>query len=438
MTKLAVFLFIIFVMALGYLAILNEGTVTLKLGEKHIYEIPKIAFILLSSAFGALAMLVIITVRDAKRYIENLQNIRHQKKDLQIQESYGKGLDAFIAHRYVEAEEIFNRVIEEEPAHLNSLLRLGDIAFKKGEIVNAKDFYTRAKEVRPQSIEVLFSLEKVFESEQRWQEALRYLDNILEMDEGNPMALYKKREIHEINRNWEALLDTQYKVLKSAILQRGKQEEHKNLIGYKYELGCYYLERGDIEKAKKVLRTIIKLDKNFISAYLALAESYLREDNIEEAQELLIKGYETTSAPVFLMRVEDIIIGMGEPSRIIEIYQKAIQNNPQDSRLHFFLAKLFYRLEMIDDAMERINIALDTTGVDYPALHILLGNIYEKRMKYNESAKEFKRALKVEKPMLIPFCCSKCGYPTKEWLGRCPECKSWNTFTIDLDGTRRT
>ncbi|MBI4839183.1 MAG: DUF1049 domain-containing protein [Nitrospirae bacterium] len=435
MTKFVVFLFIVFITALGYLAILNKETVTLNLGSGHIYEVPKVALILISSAFGALAMLVITTVRDLKQYIENWQGLRRHKKDLQIQELYSKALDAFIALRYDEASEIFNSIVEEQPEHLNALLRLGDIAFVTGDMLKAKDFYSKAKEVRPKSIEVLFSLEKVFEAEQKWQEALRYLDNIIEMDEENPMALFRKREIHERNRNWEDLLDTQYKILKSDISHKEKQTEHKNLIGYKYELGRHYLEKGDIDKAKKTLRAIIKLDKNFVAAYLALAESHLRGGDVEDAEDILMKGFETTSATVFLLRLEDLLIDTGEPGRIIDIYQDAIQKNPRDSRLQFFLSKLYYRLEMIDYAFERITAALDTSAVDYPDLHTLLGNIYEKHMQYDRVAAEFKNALKVHKPFLVPFCCSECSNITKDWVGRCPECKSWNTLTIDLDGT---
>ena len=28
----------------------------------------------------------------------------------------------------------------------------------------------------------------------------------------------------------------------------------------------------------------------------------------------------------------------------------------------------------------------------------------------------------------IQYVCSQCGHVEKKWLGRCPECGSWNTF----------
>ncbi len=434
MAKLATFLVIIFIAALGYLAILNKETVTLRLGEQSIYEIPKIALILLSTALGALSMLAIIAIKDARQYIESWHGSRQHKKDLKVHELYTKGLDAVLACKDEEATELFTRIIEVDTNNVNALLRLGDIAFKAGDITKAKDFYIKAKEVRPHSLEVLFSLEKVFEAEQRWQEALRYLDNILEIDEENPPALYRKREIYEITKNWESLIDVQHKILKSDILQKEKQKEHKNLLGYKYESGRHYLEKGEIDKAKKIMRAVIRLDKDFIAAHLALAEAYLRNGENEESEEILNKGYELTSSLVFLVRLEDFLISLGEPGKIIGLYQKAIHENPKDTKLQFFLGKLYYRLEMIDHAFETIT-GIDTATMDCSDLHKLLGEIYQRRMQYDKAAEEFKKSLRIGKPFLVPFCCSNCAYTSKDWLGRCPECKQWNTLSLDLDGT---
>lgn len=430
---------IVFIAALGYLAVLNNEPVTLKLSEQYHYEVPKIALILISSAFGGIAILILIAIRDTRRYIENWQNRKQQKKELKIQESYSKGLDAFFAGRFEESIEFFNHIFEEDPENINALLRLGDIAFAQKDLKTAKDLYMKAKEIRPQNVEVQFSLEKVFESEQKWQEAIRYLDNILEDDSGNPKALYRKRDIFEQNRNWISLMETQYKILKSDISDEDKQKEYKNLLGYKYELGRYYLERGEIDKSKKLLRNIIKVDKNFIAAYLALAESYLRENDIGEAEKLLLKGYEETSSIVFLIRLEDFFIDIGEPGRIIDIYRREARKNSKEPKLQFLLAKLYYRLEMIDYAFEAA-VNIDTTALDYPDVHILLGNIYERRFQYDRATEAFKKALtRTERPLLIsPFCCSSCNFSSKEWLGRCPGCKQWNTLTLDLDGACKT
>lgn len=430
MAKFSVVLVILFLFIVGVLAFFNKETVNLTIWQGTTYEVPVIGLILMSTASGILAMFVVFSIRDAHRFMNNWQFNRRQKRDLKIQDSYAKGLDAFFACKYEEAEDLLKRVIEEEPSHVNSILRLGDIAFNKEDYLGAKDYYTRAKEIKPRSVEVLLSLEKVFEAQQKWHESLKYLDTILEIDEENPEILMKKRAILEGSRKWEEVLEVQYKILKCDLSPEDEQEEQKKLIGYKYELGCYYLENNNTDKAVKILKSIIKMNRDFTSAYIVLAEAHLKGGHTDEAQDVLLKGYETTSSLVLLVRLEDFFIAVGEPGTIIELYQKAIQKNPKDLKLQFFLAKLYYRLEMIDYAFETVSV-IDTSALDFPDIHILIGNIHQRRSQYEKAVDEYKKALKVDKPLLIPFCCSACGYTSRDWSGRCPECKNWNTFLLN-------
>ena len=434
MWKLVSFLTILFLAVLSLLAYFNKGSVEITLWEGTIYEVPVIALILTSTFFGLLSALIVISISSTKRYIEHWQTQRQEKKLLKIKELYAKGLDAFFARRYKEALELFTRIIENDPSHLNTLLRLGDIHFDKGDLSKAKEFYLRAKKIKPRNIEALFSIAKVFEADKIWLEALKYLDNILDIDENNPKALFKKRDLYEVTGKWAELLDVQQKILKIDLSPAEMQKEERTLTGFRFEMGNHYLEEGTTDKAIKIFKSIIKKEENFVAAYLTLAEAYLKEADNNEAEKILIKGYEATSSLVILAKLEDHLISLGEPGRTIEIYQKAIQDNKADQKLQFLFAKLYYRLEMIDYALETAT-AIDTSTFDSSELHALLGNIYERRSQHDKAVEELKKAVMVERPLMVPFCCSKCGYISKDWSARCPECKFWDTLTLDLNGT---
>ena len=105
---------------------------------------------------------------------------------------------------------------------------------------------------------------------------------------------------------------------------------------------------------------------------------------------------------------------------------------PQDMGLRFFLGKLYYRLEMVDEAFNTL-IAIDLGDRDYPDLHKLLGNIYLRRGSLGLAAAEFKKALRFKKQVIVPYVCSNCSYSTVHWSGRCPNCGKWNTFGVDLE-----
>jgi tetratricopeptide (TPR) repeat protein len=432
MAKLIVFFIMLFLVVLSLLAYLNKGIVDLTVWEGHTYPIPVIALILASTAVGILSMTIIAIFRDARRYFDSWQVQRLQKKEEKIRDSYSKALEAFYAFRYEEAEELLMKISEDHPSNIEAILRLGDIYYAQKEYAKSREMYMKAMDLKPRSIEVLLSLERVSAVQRKWQDAIKFLDNVLEIDAENLIILHKKIDIYERNNKWEELIEVQTRVLKCKLSPDDEKKENENMLGYKYEMGRHYLNTGETDKALKTLRNIIKTDKDFTAAYLAIAEAHEKEGNLKEAESILRKGFEATSSLVVLAELENYYIAEGQPGTIIDIYQKALQNDNKSIKLKFFLAKLYFRLEMIDHALETLNV-IDATAMDYPELHVLFGSVYERRSEYENAIAEYKKALNADKPLVVPFCCSNCNSHTMDWSGRCPACKSWNTYILDIN-----
>ncbi len=433
MSKLLVFIFVIFLAVLAVFAIHNQKSTTVTIPFGNDYETPTIALILLSVAIGALTMLFVFVVRDTKRYVSNLQHQKKQKRDAKIQELYSKALNHLFAHHNIpEARELFQAVLAEDSEHLNALLQLGDIALSEDDFQIARENYQRARDLNPRNIEVLFSLERLMEKTARWPNALKYLEEILDIDDKNLSALYKKRDLLERLEKWDELVFVQKIILKNEHTEKDKNRERQNLVGYKYEYGRHSLENGNLEKAKKAFRTVVRLERDFIPATLGLAEVLLREGENEEAINLLEKAYEQTSSLIVLLRLEDLLISVGEPLRLIRIYKNNILRNPQDPIIKFFLGRLYYRLEMIDDAFE-IMTSIDTGSAVYPGMHQLIGNLYMKRNQIEKAVQEYKKALESNAcAFSLSYRCSNCGHTSSEWSGRCARCQKWSTYQLNL------
>ncbi len=437
MGKVSISIFILFLGTVAIFAIFNQEATTIKVPFGKTYEISKIALLLLSSAVGAITMLIIIAIRDAKRFINNWQYQKKQKKEAEVQESYSKALNSLLAQNEDGAKGFLQGVLSKEPEHLDALLRLGDIAVSEEDFQKAAEYYQKARNLNPQNLEALFSTERLMEKTGRWSDALHYLEEILDIDEENLSALYRKRGILERQGRWDELVSVQKLILKNEHTEKDKTRERQNLVGYKYEYGRQSLENGDLEKAKKAFRTVLRLDKDFIPATLGLAEVLLREGENEEAVNLLEKSYEETSSMIVLARLEDLLINLGEPARLIRIYKNNLLKHPQDLGIKFFLGKLFYRLEMIDDAFETL-LSIDTGSAAYPELHQLMGSLYLKRHQSDKAVQEFRKALDMKVALKLPYCCMECGHTSPEWSGRCGSCKKWNTYQFNLDSTCKT
>lgn len=435
MGKLALLLIVLFLSSLGYFAVLNKEPVTFAITHKTIYEMPKIALILLSFVVGMAVMLVVFFVRDTKRFIDNRRYQRKQRTDLRIRELYSKALNAILADNEEEARSALEFILQEDPRHTDAHLRLGDMAADEGDYQKALTYYRKAREFHPQNLEALFSFEKILEKTGKLGEALPVLDEILDLDSDNLTALYRKRAILEKKEKWDDLISVQRNIIKSEHDEKDRHREQTNLLGYKYEQGRYNLENGDFEKAEKAFRTILRMNKDFVPAYLGIAETMLRREETEDAINFLEKGFDQTSSEIILARLEDLLINLGDPGRLIRLYKNSSFKAPQNHTLRFFMGKLFYRLEMLDDAFETLSTLEGASPAPYPELHQLLGNIYLRRDQYEKAADEFKKAVDIKKPFHLPYCCRNCGYSSIDWTGRCPTCREWNTYEFNLYGS---
>jgi lipopolysaccharide biosynthesis regulator YciM len=97
----------------------------------------------------------------------------------------------------------------------------------------------------------------------------------------------------------------------------------------------------------------------------------------------------------------------------------------------FYLGKLYFRLEMLDDALSVLS-SLEGRATHAPTLHYLLGRIHERRHQYREAALQYRLVIKETKLVQLSYQCRACGEATVEWIDRCPACGEWNSVEVDF------
>jgi lipopolysaccharide biosynthesis regulator YciM len=419
-------------MVVIWLVEINRGVITVNITPTRAKEIAVSTFFLISLSTGAGLVLLIYLMRDIRRFLRGLKVQREQKRRLKVQELYAKGMNAMLAKRNADAITYFQRILNIDPNHVDTLLRMGISYLRQMNVQEAVRLHLKAWSLDRDNQEVAYSLAADYEEAKRFDDAIKMYKEIIGKDPTNITALTRLRDAYHRQGNWEDLTETQARLLTTPLGAQEMEVEHRRLVGFKYELGRSYLESGDLERAKKVFRSVIKLDKDFVPAYLGLGEVYLEERKTGDALELWERSYKMTSSIILLLRLEDLYLKQGEPGKAIEIYQQAVTWKPQDVTIKFFLGKLYYRLEMVDEAYDTLT-SVDWGDREFPDVHKLLGNIYLRRGSLGLASAEFKKAMGFRKQLIVPFVCSNCEFTTADWSGRCPNCGKWNTFGVNLE-----
>ncbi|MFQ5597530.1 MAG: tetratricopeptide repeat protein [Nitrospiria bacterium] len=422
-----ILLFFALMGAVGYLATLNPNKVTLFLNKGSSVELSITALILFSTALGGLLVIVSFGVREIKHIVLNWKETRKKKQSTQIDLYHTDAVNAFLAKRYRDAAALFKKILALDPNHISTLLRLGHIYQIEGNFTEAIRMHRKARSLDDQNIEVLLALSLSLEKAQRFEEAMQYLKEILQLDGTNLTALTRLRDLTMRIQQWEDTHPLQERILKLHLSEEEKEKEQKILLGVKYEVGRLLLQKNDHAAARQQFKAAIKLDASFLPAHIGLGDSHFSEGNTKVASALLEKSYQMTGNLILLLRLEDFFIDTGAPDRILEIYKAGLQEHPQDIVMKFYLGRLYYRLEMIDDSYETLS-DIESRVESFPDLFKILGNIYVRRGELNMATEAFKKGLNLKNRITIPYYCPLCDFHTVEWAGRCGRCSAWNSY----------
>lgn len=412
----------------GYFRELNPGTVVVHTAPGAEFELSPVTLVLISMALGAVLATLVVGLQQTAHLILNWRSSRLIRRKEKVDTLHRDGTHAFMSKRTIEAITLLEKALAIDPNRVDSLIWLGNIYRSEQNYPQAIRLHQHAQRVDDRNIEVLLELGKDLEEAKRYEEALQTLQKILQIEPDNLTALIRKRNLNIRMERWSDALEIQHRLLKANLPTPEKQAEAALLVGCMYEVGRQLLERGHPDKARRYFRGAIKKDRSFLPAYIGMGEILLHEGKTKDAVEILKKVYSRTRSVIILHRLEELFLDQGEPSEIIRVYQEALQQNPHNPVLQFYLGKLYYRLEMVDEAFDLLSTIEGPQDhlLDY---HKIMANLHLRKQHFEEAIVELKKALSFKKRVVVPYICTQCQQESVEWSGRCRRCAKWNTLT---------
>ncbi|RME63173.1 MAG: DUF3808 domain-containing protein, partial [Nitrospirae bacterium] len=334
-----------------------------------------------------------------------------------VQEQFSKALSALNQGKTGEAKRFLLSVLEEMPEHKEATVRLAELYELEGNTDEAESLLLKAHERDPADTEVSLFLARMLLQKGKHQEAMAVIRPVLEKQPLNISGLFMKRQILEKDKNWKELVQLQKQIL--AI--KNTPEEKQRLLGYMHELGMEAFKNNDPEEAIEIFKEVLKEEKEtiFVPTHLAMAEVLASQGKVPEAIDYLEGVFKKTGSLLLLARLEEVLLERSSPSRLLEIYRDALERWPDNEILKFFMAKLYFRLEMLDDALALLS-EIDEEKI--PHARKIKGMIYLRRGQTEEAVAEFRRALDMKNTLRVPYKCSVCGTKQRDYPARCENC----------------
>jgi lipopolysaccharide biosynthesis regulator YciM len=239
-------------------------------------------------------------------------------------------------------------------------------------------------------------------------------------------ALRGLRDLAIAARDWDEAVVIQQRLLSAAPPTDRAVESEWLAVGY-YELGRLELARGNSAVAITHFRAALKADRDFLPAGLALGDAHELAGDHKEAVRTWERAAETRPALPLLARLERVYRREGRPSRMIALYRAATERVPDDLALAAALGRVYFELEMLDEAAEVFE-KLEVRAPDLPVVHAFLGAVFERRGDVRDAFDEYRRALRLGHGFDWPHRCEVCRATAPTWQDRCTQCQRWNTL----------
>lgn len=422
--RLGLLLALLFGALVAYFTSLNTGRVRLSLSPEWQYDVPLMALVVGAFLGGACLALFLTLLRDLSRTFADYTMARRVRREESLAEVYHRGVDAQLAGKPGSAAEAYEELLAREPGHAEAHLRLGELAHARSDHQAALDHHLQALRSEERA-DTLLAVALDYRGAGRPDEALATYRRILERDRTHLTALRAIRDLTLQQGRWSDALGAQQRLV-DLVAEDERPAELDWLAGIHYEVGKRLLADGKPQEASSHFKESLRANRGFLPAHVAMGDASLKAGDQREAIRTWERALEIAPAPVLLRRLEERYRAEGRPSRMIALYQDALARAPQDLGLAFALGRVYFELEMLDEAADQFQ-KVEVRTPDFAPLHAYLGAIFERHGQGADAFQEYRRALTLTQSFEWPHRCSACGLAHARWQDRCPGCGCWNT-----------
>ena len=404
-------------------------------------SIPVYAALLVAFLVGASPPALLLIVRALRRELEDRRARRRSREVGSLDQRFRRSTDFQVDGQWKKAAAELEVLLTERPDDFATLLRYGEVLRHQGKIGQALDVHRRASVLYPQSVALLYQLAENYQALGDDETRREIHNRILRDFPGQGLNVFRRRrDAAMATEDWNEALRWHDKVasmLKEAGEDEALEHEAGTYLGLTYQRGVALLENERPDDASQIFRQLLANEPRFVPAGIMLGEAELMLDNEAAALEQWRQGFKETGSPVFLKRIEDYFIEIEEPARAIESLRSLIAEADNDLMLRFFLGRLYYRLEMHDEALKVLEGIAERMDAA-PIYHYLLGRIRHRRNDEKGAMARYLTCLQRLGVSHSTFICRTCDTRTPEWLDRCDVCGTWNSVDLDIQEEQLT
>jgi tetratricopeptide (TPR) repeat protein len=246
---------------------------------------------------------------------------------------------------------------------------------KQGDIDKAIEWFEKAIAKKPENAEAHYLLGEAYAMKGRIPDMVRELDAATKYDqrkkyEKEIYVLRQRSFAENFNAGVKAANEQDYpKALEhfqySKLIQPDQPDSYKNLA-------FVYLRMDSLEGALNIYNELLAIKSDEADTYLTMSSIYNQREQYDKSAEILRRGLAATPDSVHTRMTAELGITydlMGKGDEAIQLYEQALQMQPDNKDLLFNKGRLYLQREDYPKALNEFNKLVSLAPEDYEVNH---------------------------------------------------------------------
>ena len=271
------------------------------------------------------------------------------------------------------------QVVTEDSANIDAYLRLGQILRENKKPQRAlrvhKDLTLRGDLAPADKEAILHQLALDYRDLKNADMTEVALKELLSLQPDDRWAHLNLLQLQKEAQKWNEAYDTA-----AALLKLESNKSKKPLAVFKYHQGEQLYKHKEHHKSRILFKEALGLDPSFVSAYLAVGDSYHDEQRYEDAVNFWNKLIEAVpdQGHRVIDRLKKTLFDLGRFGDIAKICENILKHSPKNREARLSLAEFFEKKGDLDAAEEILTQMVDDSPDDVTSI-IALIRIYLER-----------------------------------------------------------
>lgn len=426
------------VVSVSYLSSQNDELLDRRFALTPATSVPLYGVLIAVFFVGFLPAVSVLLTQSLQRDLQERRERRRSREAKSLKGSFRRAIDFRADGQWGKGAIELEALMTEQPEDFGTLLYYGEALRELGRVDEAIDVHRRLSVLYPQGVAALYELARDYEARAEPEVAEQIYDRVLRDFPGQGLRILRQRRDEALlAQDWATAVQLQERV--DGLLDEGgvaaASGEADVRRGLEYETAVAWLEADRHEGALERVDSILAEAPDYVPARILRGEILLAGGDEEGAVQTWRDGYLDSGRPVFLQRIEDHFIERENPLQAIETLHGLIGESRDEVLPRFFLGRLYYRLEMHDEAYRALKGLEERVHVSQ-TFHYLMGRIHERRGEVKLALERYRTSLRQAGVRQAEFVCRSCGARTGEWTDRCETCGRWNVVELDFQEER--